>query len=1177
MLVKVMSAITYFNIASEYLIYDRHLTTQSVSLNFTMSKVQPIFIALLNLFLSYQSVAQCVNITWHNPDPQANNLNDIEFLSDSVVVAIGDMGVLIRSEDAGLTWDALPQLPTYNYTSLFFTDSLTGYACGAMSNTGIIIKTVDGGLHWTVLEEGGAPEISTTRTLWFTNDSVGYCGTFQKILKTTDAGENWTAYSFSEAYPHQDIEFINENIGFSVAGGRIFRTLNAGSSWTQVFYDSNYLLNEINFVNDTLGFVSVFSSVTKMYKTIDGGSTWAVFNIPVSWVVDSYEFVNDSTGYLAAGSSTNIYKSVDYGSTWSIVGNLNLGSNFLGFATNDLGYIVSVGENGIIYQSSQDGTLNSWTNRVDGSQYSIRCLDMTDENTGYFAAPGYILKTTDACETLVPTSISNTKTPNCIHFPTPDFGFVVGQDGLRYRTTNAGTIWQNLSINTALDTYAVYFLNEQIGFMCGEGGSVQKTIDGGTTWTTIATGLSTYLRDVYFLNSDTGFVCGYNSVFKKTVDGGVTWTNIPTGTTSLSLYKIHFANDSLGFCTGSSGFYARTTDGGANWIVSGGFWASGITDIQFVNDLEGFYVLSGYSGAIYRTWDAGLTWQFYGIVNNDGIEEIDAINGNAVFGVGGYYGALWEFNPAIPAPNLPDTIVACDGLFIQSQVPPGFHTRWMYSNTFGSIINEEDSLDVSLLAGDTTIWVLYWNEACESIHRPVFIDKQNIPDAPQIFATDLELCTGETSLLSSNATETIHWSNGASSASLEVNQAGDYFAFSGNGNCLSISSDTLHIISLETPAAPVIEVMPFDPCSAAVVSINASGNGEIVWYDSQQNQLPVLDSILLTNELSADTIFYASLISADGCESNKVEIPVEFIETPPAPFITALSQVVCENETTTLSVENIYPLYWSNDSVTQSINVGAGTYSVFYSNEGCQSDSALITIEEIIVPMPVIQASTLIFCEGDSAILSTEPLFDLYWSTNETTPSIEITTAGIYNVYYQNEMCIGDTAEIEITTSALPDVPVILEDSNGTFTLSTSTGWANYDWYLEGVLLPDNHTSIFPTNGVMGAYQVVVYNEDGCSSPSEVFEYTYFGIDEENSTLIIYPNPVNDMLTIDTGTFIADEYKILDNTGKLVYHTINSNRSSLFNLDLSSLPSGKYTIELIARNGATHKRGFVKL
>jgi photosystem II stability/assembly factor-like uncharacterized protein len=1137
-------------------------------------KFRLLSIALLVFTIPAQLLAQCSNLTWHNPNPQSNDLSDIEFLTDSIVLAIGERGVLIRSEDAGLTWNVLPQLPYYDYKSFFFTDSLTGYACGSINNAGIIIKTIDGGLHWNILEESGPTGIGSTQSIWFTSDSVGYCGSFKKILKTTDAGETWSETNFSANTSHYDIEFINDSVGFSAAGDKLYRTINAGNTWSQVLVDSENSIRYISFANDTIGFVSTYSS--EVYRTTNAGATWTLFGVPFSWVVDAMQFVNDSTGFVACGSNTLYYRTTDSGASWALVQNPNWSSEVRAFAANTSGDVVAVGQNGLIFQSSQYGNLNTWTNRVEGNQYALRCLDMIDSNTGFFAGPGYILKTTDACETLLPTAISNTNFPNAIHFPTSDFGYIVGSAGLRYRTIDAGATWQNLSITTTQNTYGLYFLDDQNGFMCGDGGAVQKTTNGGTTWTSLATGLASYLRDVYFMNPDTGFVCGASGTLKKTVDGGATWTNIPTGTTGF-LLKIHFANDSLGFCSGESGILLRTTNGGNTWILNLQGWGDDITDVQFVNDLEGYFVISDFNGAIYRTWDGGLTWPYYGIVNNSGIEEIDAVDGNAVFGIGGYYGALWEFNPAIPAPDLPDSLVVCQGAFVQSNVPSGYNARWMMSNTFASIISNEDSLDTSLLTGDTIIWLHYRNELCESIHKPIFIDVQVRPDAPQIFASDVALCEGEITSITTSTNEPVFWSNGDISITTEINSSGSYYAIAGNVGCQSVPSDTIGITVFTTPDLPVVNVLPYNPCSSSIVTMGAESVDQLQWFDSDQNQLSAFENIFVTDVLSSTTIFYASAISPEGCESNQVQISIPFVPTPPAPVITTLAEVVCENETTVLTVEDTYPAFWSNDSTGNSITAGAGTYSVYYTNDGCQSDTAQIIIEEIIVPTPLIEASTLIFCEGDSAILSTQPLFDLFWSTDETSASIEVETSGLYSVYYINEMCQGDPAEIAIEVSTLPETPVVDEIFDAvTYSLFTTAGWTNYDWYFMGELLP-YHEAQIPTDFQMGNYQVVVYNEEGCSSSSEIYYFNYFGMEEENSVLIIYPNPASDLLIVDMGDISTGECRIWDSTGKLVYGSNKLSGSGHYNIDISNMPCGIYTFEIFKEDSVVWRSRFVKI
>jgi len=70
--------------------------------------------------------------------------------------------------------------------SIYFTDINTGYAVGSM---GTIQKTTDAGNIWKALT---TKTIQNFNAIYFTNANTGYIvGTCGTILKTTDAGTTW--------------------------------------------------------------------------------------------------------------------------------------------------------------------------------------------------------------------------------------------------------------------------------------------------------------------------------------------------------------------------------------------------------------------------------------------------------------------------------------------------------------------------------------------------------------------------------------------------------------------------------------------------------------------------------------------------------------------------------------------------------------------------------------------------------------------------------------------------------------------------------------------------------------------------------------------------------------------------------------------------------------------------
>lgn len=73
----------------------------------------------------------------------SSELRDVAFLNDSVAVAVGNK-IIVRTTDAGKTWNYIDSTTTLLYSVSFYTNGV-GYAVGS----GLVLKSTDGGLTWT--------------------------------------------------------------------------------------------------------------------------------------------------------------------------------------------------------------------------------------------------------------------------------------------------------------------------------------------------------------------------------------------------------------------------------------------------------------------------------------------------------------------------------------------------------------------------------------------------------------------------------------------------------------------------------------------------------------------------------------------------------------------------------------------------------------------------------------------------------------------------------------------------------------------------------------------------------------------------------------------------------------------------------------------------------------------
>lgn len=81
---------------------------------------------------------------WQNPLPQGNWLHTATSIGPTTLVAVGDFGTIIRTDDGGATWTLQSSGTTNSLLGVSFVDANTGIAVG---DSGTILRTDDGGAN----------------------------------------------------------------------------------------------------------------------------------------------------------------------------------------------------------------------------------------------------------------------------------------------------------------------------------------------------------------------------------------------------------------------------------------------------------------------------------------------------------------------------------------------------------------------------------------------------------------------------------------------------------------------------------------------------------------------------------------------------------------------------------------------------------------------------------------------------------------------------------------------------------------------------------------------------------------------------------------------------------------------------------------------------------------------
>lgn len=182
------------------------------------------------------------------------------------------------------SWKSVNVPTTQNLYSVFFTDSLYGWAVG---DSGTIIHTTDGGNNWLLQNSQTTNSIVT---VFFLTRTMGWASAFNysappygtTLLKTTNGGTTWTP----SLYPEENkfitcIHYFDSLHGWM--GGKphaLVETTDGGNSWTQAAIDTSTLaffpVLKLAFLNEQVGFAcgGIFDIAGVIWRTDNGGELW---------------------------------------------------------------------------------------------------------------------------------------------------------------------------------------------------------------------------------------------------------------------------------------------------------------------------------------------------------------------------------------------------------------------------------------------------------------------------------------------------------------------------------------------------------------------------------------------------------------------------------------------------------------------------------------------------------------------------------------------------------------------------------------------------------------------------------------------------------------------------------------------------------------------------------------
>ena len=415
---------------------------------------------------------------------------------------------LLRTEDAGRTWQPLSETPGIVPERMQWLDTKRGFATSFIltepeSDSGILAlyRTSDGGKDWTRIESTPAENtyeihFQSERDGWI---SANFCPNafecYPSTWHTTDGGGTWT----SAPAP------VGGGENFAVTRSAVLLGINpqdppvsgiarldlSVKQWSEAETPARQALRAIDFVDRSRGYALTNS---RLLVTEDGGASWSLDDAPPFF--DSIDAVSASivwgTTICCSGDSA-VSRSIDGAKTWQKLP-VPFGKPLAIQAFDAERAIVSSSDDGL-WRTDDAGA--SWR-QIDPIAYGYGPLTFIDAQHGWTNA--------------------------CVIYICRDAFRVTGDGGQTWETRalpHDATLW---SFVTPDRGWATLDACPTQGIECGS--VIYSTEDGGRTWNAIGRGPAG-LRDLTFVGESRGWATTISSAGEigvfATTDGGRTW------------------------------------------------------------------------------------------------------------------------------------------------------------------------------------------------------------------------------------------------------------------------------------------------------------------------------------------------------------------------------------------------------------------------------------------------------------------------------------------------------------------------------------------------------------------------------------------------------------------------------------------------------------------------------
>ncbi|MPL92748.1 hypothetical protein SDC9_38861 [bioreactor metagenome] len=371
------------------------------------------------------------------------------------------------------------------------------------------------------------------------------------------------------------------------------------------------------------------------------------------------------------------------------------------------------------------------------------------------------------------------------------------------------------------------------------------------------------------------------------------------------------------------------------------------------------------------------------------------------------------------------------------------------------------------------------------------------PSTPVVNASGpVTFCTGDSVVLTASAAGTYLWyPGGQTTQSITVYNSGNFYVETDNGTtCTAVSAQTSVTVNPVAAVPTVSASGPVTFCTGDSVVLTASAAGSYLWYPGGQTTQSI--TVATTGN------YYVEAGNGTGCTASSTPVSVTVNAVPATPAISVSGTLTfCDGDSIVLTSTAAGSYLWyPGGETTQSITVfTTGNYYVETGNGSCTAQSTVQAVSVLPRPaVPVVSASgSLVFCEGDSVVL-TSSLADSYlWNpSGETTQSLTVDATGTYFVEVTNASgCTNSSTPVSVVVNPNPAVnlsgsAVACLNTTEIYT-TTNLGGVSYFWTIgNATVISGSGTNsvsvLFPDTGLATVEVIVSDLSTSCFSQADM-------------------------------------------------------------------------------------------